>query len=52
MFLKLTPFKKKSNGNNILLLIFICVFLFCNDPTQKEAVATLVIPIFVTFSCV
>ena len=27
MFLKLAPFKKKSSGNNILLSIFICVFL-------------------------
>ena len=52
MFLKLAPFKKKSSGNNILLSIFICVFLFWNDPTQKEAVASLVIPIFVAVLCV
>ena len=47
MFLKLTPFKKKSSGNNILLIIFIHAFLFWNDLTQKEAVVSFVIPSFV-----
>ena len=49
MFLKLTTFKKKSSGNNILLSIFICTFLFWNDLTQKEAVVSFVIPSFYSF---
>ena len=49
MFLKLTTFKKKSSGNNILLSIFICAFLFWNDLTQKEAVVSFVIPSFYSF---
>ena len=49
MFLKLTTFKKKSSGNNILLSIFICDFLFWNDLTQKEAVVSFVIPSFYSF---
>ena len=49
MFLKLTPFKKKSSGNNILLIIFIHAFPFWNDLTQKEAVVSFVIPSFYSF---
>ena len=51
MFLKLAPFKNKAVETTFCYQ-FLFVFLFWNDPTQKEAVASLVIPIFVAVLCV